>query len=171
MSNACHCGADRPGSAAVDLAPIGGLLDELGPVQHNDLIPILQRIQDLYGYLPRAVVDEVSRRTGIPASHMFGVATFYAQFHLQPRGRHSIKACRGTACHVRGSQAIVEAVSQELGIKDGQTTPDGRFTLETVACLGTCFLAPAVMIDDQYYGNLTPKAVAPTIQNFNGGQR
>ena len=146
------------GNAAPPSAePALKLIDEMSPVQESDIIPLLQRLQDLYGYLPREIILEIASRTGLPASRMFGVATFYEQFHLKPRGRHIIRCCRGTACHVRGGKRIIEAIKRELGIDEGGTTEDLRFTFETVACLGTCALAPVMMIGDKYYGKVTPK--------------
>jgi len=152
---------------AIDMAPAQQVLDELGTVEPGHLIPLLQKIQDAYGYLPRDVLLEVSAATGIPASRMYGVATFYAQFHLKPRGRHTIRACRGTACHVRGSREVIAVIMNELGLKaDGETTEDMRFSLETVACLGTCFLAPVVMIDEDYHGSLNPGKVARILKRY-----
>ena len=120
----------------------------------NDLIPILQEIQNRYGYLPADVLAEMSDRTSIPASQIYGVATFYEQFHLAPHGRHTVRCCRGTACHVRGGTELIDAITRQLGVQPGQTTEDTRFTFETVACLGTCFLAPVIMVDNDYYGHL-----------------
>lgn len=150
----------------VDMGPAQGILEEIGRVEHGHLIPLLQRIQETYGYLPRPVLLEVSRRTGLPASHLYGVATFYAQFHLQPHGRHTVRVCRGTACHVRGGHEILGVVRRRLGIEDGQTTADRRFTLETVACLGTCFLAPVVMVDHDYYGTVSPDQVDTILAGY-----
>jgi len=138
----------------------------MGQVTSDSLIPILQRIQDVYGYLPPEVLWEVSQRTGLQASQMYGVATFYEQFHLEPRGRHTIKCCRGTACHVKGGREIINAMQRELGVDEGQTTPDMRFTFETVACLGTCFLAPVVMVDRDYYGHMTPGRVRSIMNKY-----
>jgi NADH-quinone oxidoreductase subunit E len=142
---------------AIDMAPAEGILEEMGGADHGDLIPLLQKIQDTYGYLPREVLLDVSAATGIPASHMYGVATFYAQFHLTPRGKHLVQCCRGTACHVRGGNEILRTVTKALGIEDGQTSDDLEFTLETVACLGTCALAPLMVVDGKYHGKLTPR--------------
>jgi NADH-quinone oxidoreductase subunit E len=102
---------------------------------------------------------EASAGTGIPLSHLFGVATFYAQFYLAPHARHTVRVCRGTACHVRGRQAIQDAVDELLGIREGEITEDGRFGVETVACLGTCFLAPVVMVDHDYFGDMSAARV------------
>jgi len=102
-------------------------------------------------------VLEVCQVTGLPASRVFGVATFYEQFHLEPRGRHLIRCCRGTACHVRGGRRILDAVERTLGIRDGETTKDMLFSLETVACLGACALSPVMVLDKAYYGKMTPR--------------
>ncbi len=152
--------------SAVDIGPALDVLDDLAPINHGHVIPLLQAIQDRYGYLPHEVLLEVSEQARIPASHLYGVATFYAQFHLEEHGRHTVRVCKGTACHVRGRQIIQEAVDEELGIKPGQTTEDRRFTLETVACLGTCFLAPVVMVDHDYYGTVNPDKVAEILAGY-----
>ncbi|UCD49258.1 MAG: NAD(P)H-dependent oxidoreductase subunit E, partial [Phycisphaerales bacterium] len=122
--------------------------------------------QSAYGYLPPEVLMELSQRTGIPASRIYGVATFYEQFHLEPHGRHTVRCCRGTACHVRGGHGMIQAVSRMLGVSDGQTTEDMRFTFETVACLGTCFLAPVIMVDNDYYGNMTSTKVRDILERY-----
>ncbi len=150
----------------VDLDPMRRVLDELAPIDHGHVIPLLQAIQDVYGYLPGPVLVEVSRRTGIPASHLYGVATFYAQFYLEEHGRHTVRVCRGTACHVRGRQLIENAINEQLDIEPGDTTEDRRFSLETVACLGTCFLAPVVMIDHDYFGSVTPDKVGDILGTY-----
>jgi NADH-quinone oxidoreductase subunit E len=150
----------------VDLSPAERILDRMGLVRPTDLIPLLQEIQDSYGYLPPPVLMEVSRRTGIPASRMYGVITFYSQFCLKPRGRHTVRACRGTACHVRGARRVTETIARQLGVGEGETTPDNVFTFETVACLGTCFLAPAMMVDNDYYGLLTPDKIRSILGRY-----
>lgn len=136
---------------------VDAILDGLEPVGNGDLIPLLQRIQGEYGYLPADLLEHVSERTGIPMSRMYGVITFYAQFSLTPKGQHTVRCCRGTACYVRGAKAVRDAVAGSLGVGEGETTQDHRFSFETVACLGTCFLAPVMMVDEQYYGLLTPE--------------
>ncbi|NQV06175.1 NADH-quinone oxidoreductase subunit NuoE [bacterium] len=151
---------------AVDLAPALRVLDDMAPVGHGHVVPLLQAIQETYGYLPRRVLLEASARTGIPASHLYGVATFYAQFYLEEHGRHTVRVCRGTACHVRGRQAIEDAVGDRLGIQPGETTDDRRFSVETVACLGTCFLAPVVMIDHDYFGSVTADKVLEVLGEY-----
>lgn len=136
------------------------------PQGQGALIPLLQEIQRAYGYLPKPILMEMSRRTGIEASRIYGVATFYEQFYLEPHGRHTIRCCRGTACHVKGGPKITKAVEQILGVKPGETTEDMRFTFETVACLGTCFLAPAMMINNDYYGHLDARKVKSILQGY-----
>jgi NADH:ubiquinone oxidoreductase subunit E len=150
----------------VDMAVLDRILAERVLVAATDLSPLLQEIQAGYGYLPPGVLLEMSWRTGIPASQIYGVATFYEQFHLEPHGRHTVRCCRGTACHVKGGHGMIQAVSRELGIAEGQTTEDMRFTFETVACLGTCFLAPVVMVDKDYYGNMTPTRVRGILNRY-----
>ena len=149
-----------------DLAQLDEILTSIPDSGSNDLIPLLQEIQKSYGYLPRNVLMALSGRTGIVASQIYGVATFYEQFHLTPHGRHTIKCCRGTACHVRGGTQIIDAIKQALGIAPGETTPDMRFTFETVACLGTCFLAPVMMVNNDYYGHLTAGKVKDIFENY-----
>lgn len=139
------------------------LLGSMGKVTPGDLIPILQEVQNQYGYLPQGVLLEISEHTIIPASRIYGVATFYEQFHLEPRGKHIIKCCRGTACHVRGGSTLIKDIKNELGIDEGETTEDLQFTFETVACLGTCALAPVMMVDDRYYGKMDAKKVKTLI--------
>ncbi len=148
------------------MKPLEQILAGAGTIRPDSLIPILQAIQDAYGYLPREALLETSRLTGIPASRIYGVATFYEQFHLAPRGRHTVKCCRGTACHVRNGAEISETLSRLLGVDDGETTADLKFTFETVACLGTCFLAPVLMIDNDYYGELTPKKLPAILERY-----
>ena len=141
-------------------------LEQLKPSRDADLIGILQQVQQQFGYLPAEAIRQVSRRTEVPLSRVYGVVSFYAQFYTEPRGRHTIRCCRGTACHVKGADRIVDTIRQLLGIDEGQTTPDMQFYLETVACLGTCFLAPAMMIDNQYFGDLTPQRVQSVLDSY-----
>lgn len=153
-------------SPAVDLSAVAGILGRHAPFEEGDTIGVLQDVQERYGYLPRAAMDEIARLTGVPVARLYGVATFYSQFHLEPHGRHTVRVCRGTACHVRGAPRVMEAVVEHLGIGDGQSTPDMKFSLETVACLGTCFLSPVMLIDSQYYGNLTPEKAVTILKTF-----
>ncbi len=121
-----------------------------------ELIPILQKVQQKLGYLPEAGLKQIARYLNVPESTVFGVATFYAQFKLVPTGRNTIRVCRGTGCYVRGAPQILETLERELGIKAGETTPDLEYTLETVACFGSCALAPVVVVNDRVYGRMTP---------------
>lgn len=130
------------------------------------LIPVLQKAQDIYGYLPADVLKEISARLRTPVSKVYGVVTFYAQFHLKPRGRNIIRVCLGTACHVRGGAKISDAVTKAVGIKDGETTEDLRYTFESVACLGACGLAPVMMVNDETHGRLTPDVVAGLLERY-----
>jgi len=123
------------------------------------VIPILQKVQDHFGYLPRPAMEHVARRMRIPLSRLYGVTTFYAQFKLKPRGRNIIRVCKGTACHIQGSPKISERIEQILDVESGETTDDLRFTLEEVACIGCCALAPVIMINDDPHGRLTPDKV------------
>jgi NADH-quinone oxidoreductase subunit E len=132
--------------------------------KHDALIPILQRVQDELGYLPDNAMLEIARTTGIPESRVFAVASFYAQFRFTPRGKHTIMVCRGTACHVKGAERILEETERTLGIVEGETTEDKKYTLETVACIGCCALAPCVMIDEDVEAKLTPKMVPGIIE-------
>ena len=150
----------------LDLEPLKKILGSRDIVASSDLVPILQEVQTAYGYLPRTVLLDMSRQTGLPASQIYGVATFYEQFYLKPHGRHTIRCCRGTACHVRGAQEMIETLNRELGILEGQTTEDMRFTFETVACLGTCFLAPVIMVNEDYYGNVKANMIREIIERY-----
>jgi len=157
-----QCNKDVP----LDKTAALKICESMGRITSDSLIPILQQIQGVYGYLPAEILQEVSKRTGLPVSRMYGVATFYEQFHLEPRGRHTIKCCRGTACHVKGGREIAEAIERELGVEEGETTEDMRFTFETVACLGTCFLAPVAMINNDYFGNVSASRIKAIIDRY-----
>lgn len=128
--------------------------------EKGELIPVLQAVQDEYGYLPRDTMAKIAKLTGASESNVFGVASFYAQFRLTPTGKNKICVCRGTACHVRGAPQILEEVERHLGIKEGESTPDMEYSLETVACIGCCALAPVITINDEVYGKLSLKDVS-----------
>jgi NADH-quinone oxidoreductase E subunit len=130
------------------------------------LIPVLQEAQAALGYLPKDAIAAIAEGLSIPVSQVYGVATFYTQFRLKPAGKHLIRVCHGTACHVGGAGAISEALEEALQVKDGQTTSDGKFTLESVACLGCCSLAPVMMIDGETYGRLTKESAAKALKDF-----
>lgn len=139
----------------VDLRLMDEILDKYKNVP-GSLITILQHTQEIYGYLPLSALEHISRETGIHTSQIYGVATFYTQFRLKPVGDNLIMLCKGTACHVNGADRIEEAINEELGINNGETTEDNVFTLNNVACLGCCSLSPVMMINGITYGSLTP---------------
>ncbi len=128
------------------------------------LISILQEIQEEYNYLPQEALRIVSKALGIPLIDIFGVATFYRAFSLEPRGKHLITVCLGTACHVRGGPKILEEFERKLNIEAGETSKDGQFTLETVACLGCCAIGPVVVVDGDYYAQTTIRKVGPILK-------
>ncbi|PID30975.1 MAG: NADH-quinone oxidoreductase subunit NuoE [Candidatus Cloacimonadota bacterium] len=130
------------------------------------IIPLLQEIQSIYGYLPESALEYSSQKLGIELSDLFGVATFYAQFRLEPVGKHVIKVCHGTACHVQDAKKLTNALMLHLGVKDGETTEDRIFTLESVACLGCCSLAPVMMIGNETYGKLTGDKAVKIVRNI-----
>ena len=130
------------------------------------LIPILQEVQETCGYLPEGILTYVSERSRVPLSKIYGIVTFYAQFYLVPRGRNTIKICLGTACHVKGAKRVLAKLEEALGIKVGGTSSDSKFTLEIVRCLGTCFLAPVMMINRDYFGKLTPDKVGKILKQY-----
>ena len=125
----------------------------------EELISVLQDVQERFGYLPKEAMFEVSKFLGIPESRVYAVASFYAQFRFTPMGKNTVMVCRGTACHVKGAPRILDEFKRELGIDENETTEDQEYTLETVACLGCCALAPCAMINDEVAANLTPKKV------------
>jgi NADH:ubiquinone oxidoreductase subunit E len=149
----------------LDLSLLDHILEDFRG-RKGAVIPILQRAQDTYGYLPRAVLKAISQKTLIPLNHLYGVATFYAQFRLQRRGRHLIRICDGTACHVRGSGKSIEAVERSLQVAPGETSPDYKYTLEIVYCLGSCGLSPIAVVDDKVHARLTPEALVQRLESL-----
>jgi len=127
--------------------------------EKSALIAILQEIEELYGYLPAWTLKHVSEKLNVPLIQVYGVASFYDAFHLTPRGKHLIRVCLGTACYLRGSSRVLEALEKELCIKDGETTPDLEFSLQSVRCLGACALAPVIVIGERYFDKMTPMKV------------
>lgn len=166
MSEKCCCGCGQTDDKFRELEPV---LEQYAKVP-GSLITILQKAQDIYGYLSIDTMNRISEATGIRTAKIYGVATFYAQFRLQPIGKYLIMLCQGTACHVNGSEMIAEAVCEHLNIQDGETTEDGLFTLNNVACLGCCSLAPVMMIrsadGDETYGNLTKDKVVQILDEI-----
>lgn len=132
----------------------------------QELIAILHRAQEIFGYLPMVVQAHIARKLGINVSKVYGVVSFYSFFTMEPKGEFVISICMGTACFVRGSDKILERCEQILGIKNGQTTPDGKFTITTLRCVGACGLAPVLQINDQTYGNITPEDVESIIAQY-----
>ncbi len=139
---------------AIDIEPLERVLDSYVN-EPGALVPVLQEAQGIYGYLPREAINAIARALHCSPSQVYGVATFYAQFRTEPQGKYVVRLCQGTACHVRGSPQIMMGLERELGIKAGETTPDMMFTLESVACLGACGLAPTMVIGEDTYGLLT----------------
>jgi NADH:ubiquinone oxidoreductase subunit E len=150
---------------ALDMAPLDEVIDEFAG-KTGALIPILQRAQDIFGYLPPEVLKRIAERTRTPLSQVYGVVTFYAQFYLTRRGKFIIRECDGTACHVRGAARIIDAVERELGIKTGETTPDYKYTFEVVYCLGSCGLSPVAVVNDKVYGRLTSEQMIRTVREL-----
>jgi NADH-quinone oxidoreductase subunit E len=132
----------------------------------ESLIPVLQKVQGELGYLPEESLSEIAHFLGLSSSEIYGVASFYAQFRFERQGEHTVKVCQGTACHVRGAKRIMEAVAQELGIEAGGTTPDYKFSLERVACFGSCALAPVLVIDGQVYGRMTTSSARKVLEDY-----
>jgi len=146
-----------------------GLIDDLllkYKGKKGNLIPLLQGTQEIFGYIPREAFVKISEKTGLNLTAIYGVATFYAQFRLEPVGKHIIKVCHGTACHVQNAKSITDALKEALKVDDGETTEDGMFTLESVACLGCCSLAPVMMIGEETYGKLTGSQAVKIIKNI-----
>ena len=152
----------------IDLRPVRKIVSGYGNDKDSNLIAILQQTQDNYGYLPKQALKEVSRLMDVPLTRIFGIVTFYSQFTLTPKGRHAIKICTGTACHVKGVNEVKQKVKDQLNVVEGETTADYQFTLETVACIGTCFLAPVMMVDDRYFGKLTTDTVTEIVDRYTG---
>lgn len=149
----------------VDLSLMDPLIEKYKGKKGN-MIPLLQGTQELFGYIPCEAFTKLAENTGLKLSDMYGVATFYAQFRLNPVGKHIVKVCHGTACHVQNANELTEALEEALKIKDGETTEDGLFTLESVACLGCCSLAPVMMIGDDTYGKLTGAQSVKIVKNI-----
>lgn len=141
------------------------VIDELKD-QPGSLMPVMQKAQDIYGYLPIEVQTMISERMGVPLEKIYGIATFYAQFTLSPKGKYRCSVCLGTACYVKGAQAIYDKLVELLGIKEGECTPDGKFSLEACRCVGACGLAPVMMINDDVYGRLTPDMLPDILAKY-----
>jgi len=149
----------------IDLAAANQIIDKFLTLPGN-LMPVLQGIQDEYGYIPRPTIDLVAERLNVYPSQIYGVLTFYAQFHLKPRGKFIIRVCVGTACHVQGAERIVDTFFDKLHIGHAETSPDLRFTFEKVACLGACGMAPLAMVNDDTFGKMTVQKVEGIIADY-----
>jgi NADH-quinone oxidoreductase subunit E len=150
----------------IDLSLANKIIDKYIDMPGN-LMPVLQGAQDEYGYIPRVVADLIAERLNVYPSQIYGVLTFYAQFHLKPRGRFIIRVCVGTACHVQGAPRIVESFFDKLKIRHAETTEDLRYTFEEVACLGACGMAPLAMVNDSTYGAMTVQKVDQIVNDYN----
>lgn len=142
------------------------ILNEHPNAKRDSLIPILQEVQECQGYLSRESIATIGNHLGLPASKIYGVATFYNQFRFAPNGQYHIQVCRGTACHVKGSAKVLEAMKQELKLEPGNTTRDGLFSLEVVACIGACGLAPVIAINGEFYAGVTPDKVRSILKSY-----
>ena len=154
----------------IDLSLMNPLIEKFKEKRGN-MIPLLQGTQELYRYLPESAFLKLNKDVGLKLSDMYGVATFYSQFRLSPVGKHIVKVCHGTACHVQNADDITVSLQNTLKVKDGNTTEDGLFTLESVACLGCCSLAPVMMVGDETYGKLTGKNSAKVIREIRKSEK
>lgn len=152
-------------SDSIDLSLLEPVFAEFKGDEHA-LVTVLQRAQDIYGYLPSDVIYRIAERQGVSPAKVMGVATFYSQFRLKPVGKNLIMLCKGTACHVNGADTIAAALKEELGIGDGETTEDGLFSIKEVACLGCCSLSPVMMVNDVAYGSLTPQKAKEIVRRI-----
>ena len=157
----CCCEENKK-TDSVDLSLIEGIVEKYKDTK-GSLITILQGVQEIYNYVPMEAIEYIAEQTGIKPAKIYGVLTFYTQFRMNPVGKNLIMLCQGTACHVNGSGGIEEAIHEELGINDGETSEDGLFTLINVACLGCCSLSPVMMINGETYGKLTPQSTKKII--------
>jgi NADH-quinone oxidoreductase subunit E len=154
-----------PVGLSEDLTQLDPLIEKFKDYR-GSMIPVLQGTQNLFGYIPQEAFPYLAEKLNLNLSEMYGVATFYAQFRLNPVGKHIIKVCHGTACHVQNASAITESLAEALKVNDGETTEDGVFTLESVACLGCCSLAPVMMIGEETYGKLTGRDAVKVIKDI-----
>ena len=156
-------------SVSREIAKVDKLLGAFSPERSN-IIPMLQAVQGKLGYLPKAAIERISAFTRVPEAEIYGVASFYTQFRFTPVGKHKFTVCRGTACHVLGSKRLVDELQDAMGIEPGGTTEDMMFSLETVACFGSCALAPLVVVDGKVYGRMTPQRTRELVDNLRSGK-
>ena len=155
-THTCQCAQDV----------IGEVLAKYPTGRRETLIPIMQEVQGRFGFLPEEALGAIGKHLGVSTAKVYGVATFYNQFRLNPVGKHIVRVCRGTACHVRGSKVLLDSFADELGIQPGETTADGQFTLETVACLGACSIAPVVTVDEDFHGAAQPRGIGKILKPY-----
>ncbi|MBE0597678.1 MAG: NADH-quinone oxidoreductase subunit NuoE [Desulfuromonadales bacterium] len=163
MSNAAEVVQEQE----IDLTAANEVIDKYLHMK-GALMPVLQEIQEAYGYIPEPTVHLVAERLNVYTSQIFGVLTFYAQFHLEPRGKYIIRVCMGTACHVKGASRLGDTLKERLGISHAETTEDLKFTAEFVACIGACGMAPVIMVNDATYGNLSVQKMSEVLQKYQG---
>jgi NADH:ubiquinone oxidoreductase subunit E len=162
----CNCNCSNSAVSDTESKKLTEIL-ERHKGQNGPLMPVLNKIQDCFGYLPRFALEEVSKTFNVPLAEIYGVATFYSRFTLKPRGEHTISVCLGTACYVRGAKDVFSKIVEELKVNgSGDTTEDGKFTLEATRCFGCCGLAPVMMIDDDVYGKLTPDKIPEILKKY-----
>ncbi len=149
----------------IDLQKLDPILEEFKG-QKWALIPLLQKVQEEYGFIPPETIPDIAKALQLFPSEVQGVITFYSQFSLEPKGKYIIRVCKGTACHVRGGRSILRLLKKELELEEGQTTEDYQFTLDTVACLGACFLAPTMMVNQNYFGKLSPPKIGSIVKQY-----
>ncbi len=157
--------AEKVEEQEVDLTGANQVIDKYLDM-HGALMPVLQEIQEVYGYIPEPTVHLVAERLNVYTSQIYGVLTFYAQFHLEPRGKYIVRVCMGTACHVKGAGRIADTLKERLGIGHAETTEDLKFTAEYVACIGACGMAPVIMVNDATYGSLSVQKMDDVIQKY-----
>ncbi len=157
---------EHPPTNDIDIMELDGIIAEEYGNNKENLIMILQAIQRRYNYLPKAALTYLSTKLDLPFSKIYGVATFYSTFSLEPRGRHIISVCLGTACHVRGAERIRERINETLGIDNGETTPDMRFTLESVRCIGCCSLGPVFKVDEDMHARIPTDKVVQILDSY-----
>ncbi|NLI77615.1 MAG: NAD(P)H-dependent oxidoreductase subunit E [Candidatus Riflebacteria bacterium] len=168
MNHPCACQTTLPSTPPP--AELAAILERFPSQKREYLIPILQVTQEKFKFLSRDAMIHIAQHVGVPVSKVYGVATFYNQFKLNPPGKHTIQVCRGTACHVRGSDQLLRSFESELGVAPGQTTKDGLFTLDIVACLGSCSIAPVVTVDGTFHGRLENKDAGKLVAEIRKGE-
>lgn len=162
MENNCCCGCNQQKDGLAEAREIINKFKDM----KGALIPVLHGIQGVYGYLPEDILQLVSLELNVPMTEIYGVASFYSFFSLEPKGKNVIRVCLGTACYVKGAQELIDKLSKELNVAVGKTTEDGKFTLEATRCLGACGLAPVLMIGDKVYGRLTPNDIPKILEEY-----